>query len=71
MQSFALKSVLVLAAALIAAGVTCLPWLVLFKLPDSVSTFWGITAILWAPLALVAGIVGGCFFAYTLWPRNS
>lgn len=64
------KFVLVLGAILVAAGITYLPWLILFRLPDSVSTFWGMTAILWALLFLVLGIVAGCFLAFALWPRT-
>lgn len=65
------KFLLVLGAALVAAGITYLPWVILFRLPDAVSTFWGMTAILWAPLFLIIGIAAGYFSALALWPRGS
>ena len=73
MMSFSIrKLLLVLAAMGIASGLTLLPWFLLFHvIPDSESNFWGMTAILWAPLALLVGVAAGCLFAYTLWPRNT
>lgn len=72
MMTFSIhKALLFLAALGIACGVTVLPWFLLFHVvPDSMSNFWGMTAILWAPLALVLGVAAGCLFVYMLWPRH-
>lgn len=64
------KLLIVLGAGLIAAGITYLPWAIFWRLPDSVSTFWGMTAILWAPLFLMTGIAAGCWVGWTLWRRE-
>lgn len=64
------KLLLIAGAGLIAAGVTTFPWMVLFRLSGDISTFMGMTAILWAPFALLVGIAGGGLFAWRLWPRD-
>ncbi|KFN43043.1 hypothetical protein [Arenimonas oryziterrae] len=64
------KLLLVLGAILIVIGLTCLPWLILDHLTGPISTFVGMTAILWAPLALILGVLLGGLFAMILWPRE-
>jgi hypothetical protein len=73
MMSFSIRKLLLVLAALgIAGGLTLLPWLLLFYvIPDSLSNFWGMTAILWAPLALVVGVAAGGLFALMFWPRTT
>jgi nitrate reductase gamma subunit len=73
MTSFPIRKLLLVLAALgIAGGLTVLPWFLLFYvIPDSLSNFWGMTAILWAPLALVVGVAAGSLFAFMFWPRNT
>jgi hypothetical protein len=66
------KVLLVIAAVGIAVALTLLPWFLLFHvIPDSASNFWGMTAILWAPLALLIGMAAGIALAFALWPRQA
>lgn len=59
-------------AVLLAAAITCAPWWVLWRLTGPTSNFWGMTAILWAPLALLVGIAAGVAFVVKLraWVRS-
>jgi hypothetical protein len=70
MSWFVRKILLVAGALAIAALVTCLPWFVLFNYEGEGNQLFGFTAILWAPLALIVGVVAGAAFAYVFWPRN-
>ncbi|WP_269532683.1 hypothetical protein [Chitinimonas sp. BJYL2] len=71
MTTFVRKALLILVALGIACGLTLLPWFLLFHvIPDSLSNIWGMTAILWAPLALLLGVAAGGLFAFMLWPRQ-
>lgn len=70
MTAIVRKFVLVLAALGIAALVTWLPWFVLFNYEGDGNQLFGMTAILWAPLALIVGLVAGASFAFFFWPRN-
>jgi hypothetical protein len=60
----------VLGAIVVATGITLLPWWILFRLDGPDSNFWGMTAILWAPLALLVGLVLGGVFAVFAWARK-
>jgi len=70
MPSSTRKILSVLASLLIAAAITYLPWFVLFRLEGDISQLVGMTAILWAPLALLLGIVAGILFSVACWPRQ-
>jgi hypothetical protein len=65
------KLLVAFAALLLAAGIIVLPWVIVFRLTGPESNFWGMTAILWAPLALLLGIGAGFVFARRVWPRAS
>ena len=71
MPPFLRKVLLVFAGLLIAAAITYLPWAVLWRLTGPISSLYGMTAILWAPLALIIGIVAGRRFVRALWPREA
>jgi len=71
MPSILRKTLLVVGAILIAAAITVFPWLLLERTTGEISSLFGMTAILWAPLALIAGIVAGILFAFLLWPRRA
>jgi hypothetical protein len=64
------KMLLILAALGIAAGITLFPWWMLDKVPDELSNLYGMTAILWAPCALLLGVIACCGFVHKLWPRD-
>lgn len=61
---------LVLAAILIAAFITYLPWTRLDELPGSEGYAYFLLSIVWAPIALLAGIFAGVMFAFMLWPKQ-
>lgn len=71
LSATARKCLLVPAAMAVAAGITALPWLIVFRMEGPASNFWGMTAILWAPLALLLGVVAGGALAFRLWPRDA
>ena len=64
------KFVIVLVSTLVAALITCGPWVVLAKATGPISQLFGMTAILWAPLALIVGIASGVLIAVFSWPRT-
>lgn len=70
MPSLVRKTLLVVGAALIAAAITGFPWLLLARTTGEISSLFGMTAILWAPLALIVGIFAGILFAFLFWPRR-
>jgi hypothetical protein len=64
------KICLVLAAVLIAAFITCLPWTRLDELPGNEGYAYFLLSIVWAPIALLAGLFAGAMFAFMLWPKR-
>jgi hypothetical protein len=71
MAPVARKILSLLGGALLAAGITLLPWYALFHwVSDEYSNIYGMTALLWAPAALFFGIVAGALFSYLFWPRR-
>lgn len=64
------KFLLVLGALLVAGSITYYPWTYMDDFTGATSTFYGLTAIFWAPSALLAGLLAGFFFAFALWPRR-
>ena len=71
MPSMLRKMLLFAGALLIAAAITWFPWLLLARTTGEISSLFGMTAILWAPLALIVGILAGILFAFFLWPRQT
>ena len=64
------KFLLIVAACVIAAGITYYPWTYMARLTGAASSFYGMTSVVWAPVALVLGVAAGILFAYALWPRK-
>ncbi|MEO6065954.1 MAG: hypothetical protein ABIP49_09280 [Lysobacterales bacterium] len=64
------KFLLVPGALLIAGAITYYPWTCMDDFTGAASTFYGLTALFWAPGFLIAGLLTGFLFAFTLWPRK-
>lgn len=52
----------VFGALLIAGSITYYPETYMDELTGHASAFYGLTAIYWAPVALLVGVASGCFF---------
>ena len=63
------KLLLLAGAVLLAAAITYFPWWILWNIQAEWSTLYRMSAILWAPLALIAGLGAGAMFAWFFWPR--
>lgn len=70
MSTLIRKLLLLLGGLLIAAGITYYPWTYLDRLTGAASSAYGMSAILWAPTALILGVVSGATFAFVFWPRK-
>jgi hypothetical protein len=64
------KLLLVIGGMLIAAGVTYWPWLYIDHFTGAASSVYGMSAVIWAPIALTFGMALGAAFAFILWPRK-
>ncbi len=64
------KFLLVFGALLITAYTTYYPWSYMDDFTGAESTFYGLTAIFWAPSFMLAGLLSGFVFAVALWPRK-
>jgi uncharacterized membrane protein len=64
------KIMLVLAGLLIAAGITYYPWTYIDHFTGEASSVYGMSAVIWAPAALIIGIFSGAAFVFVLWPRK-
>ena len=64
------KLLAILGGLLIAAGITWYPWTYWDHLTGAASSVYGMSALLWAPAALIIGIAAGTGFAVLLWPRK-
>jgi heme/copper-type cytochrome/quinol oxidase subunit 2 len=65
------KCLLVVVAIIMAAGITYYPWTLMDRWTGTASTVYGMSSLLWAPAALIIGIVAGFCFAFAFWPRKS
>lgn len=70
MSPFFRKILLVLAGLLIAAGITYYPWTYIDHFTGEASSVYGMSAVIWAPAALIIGIFSGAAFVFALWPRK-
>lgn len=61
---------LVVGGLLIAAVITVYPWTYWDHVTGAASSVYGMSALIWAPAALIIGIAAGTGFAVLLWPRK-
>jgi TRAP-type C4-dicarboxylate transport system permease small subunit len=64
------KLLAILGGLLIAGGITWYPWTYWDHFTGSASSVYGMSAVIWAPAALVIGLMAGAAFAVVLWPRR-
>lgn len=64
------KLMLIVGGLFIAAGITYYPWTYIDHFTGAASSVYGMSAIIWAPAALIIGLVSGAAFAFALWPRK-
>lgn len=64
------RFIAILGGLLIAAAITCFPWTYWDKLEGSISAVYGMSAMIWAPTALILGVAAGLMFGFTIWPRR-
>lgn len=64
------KVSLILGALLIWVGITWYPWTYWDRFTGTASTVYGLSAVIWAPGALLLGLFLGIAFAIWLWPRQ-
>ena len=64
------KILLVLGALLIASAITYYPWTLLDRFPGSAGYAYFLSAVIWAPSALLIGLGVGFVFPFLLWPRK-
>lgn len=61
-----LRFIAILGGLLIAAGITYYPWTYWDDLEGNLSAVYGMSAMIWAPAALILGIAAGLMFAFAL-----
>ena len=61
---------LIIGGLLIAAAVTVYPWTYWDDFTGGASSVYGMSALLWAPAALIIGVAAGSTFVVLLWPRK-
>jgi hypothetical protein len=64
------KLIAIAGGLLIAAAIAYCPWSFRDDIPVEADTFYWMTAMLWAPTALIVGIGAGLWFGYRRWPRK-
>lgn len=64
------KCVAIAGGLLIAATIAYYPWSFRDDIPVDADAFYWMTAILWAPTALIVGIGAGLWFGFARWPRK-
>lgn len=64
------RFIAILGGLLIAAGITWYPWTYWDDLEGNLSAVYGMSAMIWAPAALIVGVGAGLMFAFAVWPRR-
>ena len=64
------KLLAIVGGLLVAAGITWYPWTYWDHFTGGASAVYGMSAMIWAPAALIIGLACGAVFVVLCWPRR-